>query len=268
MSLRCETRCRLLVLALLLALTPPVWASEPASCGEPMPDLAGSWAMIQFMPKVANLPLVGQATITAVVSLVVEIEQQSASLIMRDTYCHTEVLSSNWVLSSQVPDTVVASFDPPARTATLYETEEGWKLDQDWHLEIRGCTLAEPETEDLPVSADDPRVFDSDGDGHAGFTVPVRALGIIGGDTYVVQRLRYRTVGADVSVDRIEGPLDWSSEQIVVDASDAFLKTGFEEWNDPDPDVHRFFMVRLEEDAGCEEALSILEAALIAYDRP
>jgi len=233
-----------------------------------MPDLSGTWAMIQFMPSVANLPLVGRATITAVVAVVVEIEQQTASVTMRDTYCKTEVLSSNWILSTQVPEAAVASFDPPARTARLYECEQGWRLEQDWHMEIRGCVLSDPETEELPTSAEDPRIIDSDEDGHAGFTIPVRALGIIGGDTYVVQRLRYRTQDAVVSEDRIEGKLEWTSEQIVVDASDDFLRSGFEQWLDPDPDVHRFLMVRLDEGAGCEEALAVLDAAMVASQTP
>ena len=242
-----------------------VQATDDAPTADAIPDLSGTWAMVQFMPEVGNLPLVGESTVTAVVALVVDIEQTGTDLAFYDTYCHTEVLCSNWILKTEVPDLAVQSFDPPVRTGRIYETEDGWKLEQDWHLEIRGCTLEAPETEELPVSADDPRVFDSDGDGHPGFTIPVSALGIVGGDTYVVQRLRYRTADASVSADRIEGPLDWSSEQIVVGATNGFLMTGFEQWHDPDPDVHRFFMVRLEPEADCEAALAVLEETLVAF---
>lgn len=255
-----------LILATSLIL---VFASfAMATTDVPMPNLAGSWAMIQFMPEAGNLPLIGEATITALVCVFVRVEQAGEQLTMHDTYCKTEVLSSNWLLTSDVPDLAIASFDPPTRMGRLVYSDDGWRLEQDWHIEIRGAVLEEPETDELPTSVEDPRIIDSDGDGAPGFTIPVLALGIIGGDTYVVQRLRYRVIGTSVGEDRIEGPLDWTSEQNVVGATDGFLMTGFEQWHDPNPDVHRFFMVRLGEGSGCQDAVAVLEAIVLAQSEP
>lgn len=254
----------LLVMSAILA-----FSAAPGSHAAPEPpDLSGSWAMIQFMPEIANLPLIGEARITAIVALQVVVEQASGNLTMRDTYCKTEVVSSSPVLSTEVPPRVLTSFDPPERTAQLVWRDGAWTLEQDWHIEVRGAVLSNPDGDSLPSRADDDRIIDCDGDGHPGFTVPVCVLGMIQGETHVVQRLRYRCIGTHVTTDRVEGRLDWTSEQVVVGASDDFLMTGFRQWHDPSSDVHRFFMVRLPEDATCADAVAILEETLVAQADP
>jgi hypothetical protein len=223
------------------------------------PDLSGTWAMIQFMPEVANLPFVGEVTITPAVAVLVHVEQDGTLLTMRDTYCRTDVRSSRPILLSEVPEIVMTSLDPPPRTARLEATDDGWRLLQDQQIEVRGAILENPEADELPMHVFDPRIVDMDGDGHPGFTIPVSLFGIISGDTYVVQRLIFRIDGLVLDEDRIEGRIDWSSEQPVIGATDGLLMSDFEHWHDPDPAKHRFIMIRLADDAGCAEAIAILE---------
>jgi len=229
------------------------------------PDLSGTWAMIQFMPEVADLPFVGEVMITPIVSILVRVEQAGKLVTMHDTYCRTEVETSRPILVSEVPDAVVSSLAPPPRTARLEPTEDGWRLIQDWQIEVRGAVLENPETDELPAYIFDPRIVDMDGDGHPGFTIPVRLFEVVAGDTYVVQRLIFRIDGLVRDHDRIDGTIEWSSEQPVISATDALLMFAFEHWHDPDPTKHRFIMIRLADDAGCDAAIEILEEVLAEH---
>lgn len=251
------------VLSVVLLLSLPVLAAD-----ESLPDLSGTWAMIQFMPEVANLPFLGETFITAVVGVLVRIEQDGTAITMHDTYCSTKVLSDETLLSSEIPDLMIASLAPDARTAQLARAEEGWQILQDWHVEVRGAVFEDPHNDPLPVGPYDPRVVDMDGDGAPGFTVPVVALGLVEGDTHVVQRLRYRIIGHSVEPDRIEGVLEWTSEQTVLGATDIILMMPFEQWHHPDPAGHRFVMQRLDDDAPCDEVSEILEQLLPVPDNP
>jgi hypothetical protein len=242
--------------ALLLCV--PVFAEDP-------PDLSGTWAMIQFLPEIADLPFIGQVSITAVVGLLVHTEQEGTDLTFRDVYCRTEVLSDETILTSEVPDPVMASLDPAPRTARLEPTGGGWRLIQDPHIEIRGATFEDPWNEPLPRGPWDPRVIDSDSDGHPGFTVPVAAFSVVSGDTYVVQRLAFSITSDDVRADAFEGAIDWSSEQKVLGGTDVMLLMGFDQWHHPDPSRHRFVMRRLDDDATCDDVIRVLVEERDAY---
>lgn len=250
-----------LVLSVVLLLSAPVIAAE-----ESPPDLSGTWAMVQFMPEVADLPFLGETLITAVVGVLVRVEQDGDVITMHDTYCRTEVLSDETLLTSEITDSVISSLDPDARMARLEYSEGEWQLLQDWHVEIRGAVLENPDTDPLPVGPYDPRVVDMDRDGIPGFTVPVVALGLIAGDTHVIQRLRYRIISHSIEPNRMEGAIEWTSEQIVIGATDMILMMEFEQWHHPNPSAHRFVMQRLDDDAPCDEVNGILEQLLPAPD--
>ena len=251
------------VLSIVLLLSIPALAAD-----ESPPDLAGTWAMIQFMPEFANLPFLGETVITAAVGVLVRVVQDGSAITMHDTYCRTVVLSDETLLTSEITDAVIASLAPDARTARLERSEEGWKLVQDWHIEVRGAVLENPHTDPLPIGPYDPRVVDMDGDGIPGFTVPVVALGFIAGDTHVVQRLRYRIISHLIEPNRIEGAIEWTSEQKVISATDVVLTLPFKQWHDPDPTHHHFVMQRLADDAPCDDVIEILEQLLPVPDSP
>jgi len=258
---RLRRRTLIVGLALALGLAPlgVVLATELES-----PDLGGTWVTVLHYPEIGDIPFIGEISITAVVGVLSQVEQGGENVVLHDTYCRTEVLSSNPFLTTSVPESVMASLDPPPRTATFRRTWGAWVFEQDWHLEVRGAVLENPETDPLPISRFDDRVVDMDGDGNPGFTVPVSALNIVSGDTYVVQRLRYRLTGTLVSPNRIEGEVEWTSEQVVIDATDAFLMTTFEQWHDPEPSNHRFVMQRLPDHASCLQVNAFFESLLPA----
>lgn len=250
-----ESLVAALAVALLLPLAALAMEADP-------PDLSGTWATILFYPEIARIPFIGEISITAVVSVLSEVEQVGTDVTLFDTYCSTEVLTSSPILTTEIPDRVMDSLDPDPRTGELQRRDDEWHLVQDWHLEVRGAMLDDPENDPLPTSRFDSRLVDMDRDGHPGFTVPVSALGLVAGDTYVVQRLRYRLAGGILTSHRIEGAVEWTSEQVIVDATDAFLTTLFTQRHDPDPLNHRFVMLRLPDRASCEDVVVVFEGVL------
>jgi len=237
---------RLLHLGLLLIL----WVGV-SSFGA-LPDLAGTWAMVQVYPQTAILPFAGEVTRTSYVVQWVDIEQHDEALTMRDTYCLTLVDDGTPLVATQIPMAFMAALHPLPRTGTLREQDGTIAFVQQPYLEVRGAVLENAETDALPISPDDPRVFDQDEDGFPGMTVYVKILGIIEGKTYVVQRVRYELFGSVVSQDRVEGIITWSDEQTVLDATNPLLKIDTIGYPDPDPTKHVFIMVRMQEPLTCE----------------
>jgi len=189
-----------------------------------LPDIAGRWAMVQVYRQTAVLPFAGEVPRTSYVVQLVEVEQDGATLTMRDVYCLTYVDEGKPLVNTEIPALFMAALRPLPRTATLSEDGDEIVFAQPPYLEVRGAVLENAQADELPTDPDDPRVFDQDGDGHPGMTVSVKILGIIEWQTFVVQRVRYSLRGTVVGPDRVEGRIEWSDEQTVLEATNALLK--------------------------------------------
>lgn len=216
------------------------------------PDLSGSWIMLQIYPRIAELPVVGESRQTSFVVQRVDIQQEGLSLIMTDQYCFTVIEESSPLASTEIPEAFMSSLIPGRRVATLEDQDGTIAFEQPRYTEIRGATLTEPETEDLPTEPEDPRVIDQDGDGFPGMTVNVNIFGLFQAQIYVVQRVQYALSGTVLSGDRIEGLIQWQDEQNTLAATSPLLLAAAESAQDPDPTQHRFVMLRAQEEWTCE----------------
>ena len=226
------------------------------------PDLSGRWAMVQVMPAISSLPIFGDVELTTISTALVDVEQQGTCLVLHDVYCFTDVQMNPPVVETRVPDRFIASLHPAPRAASLQETDGEWAFLQPFVTEVRGAVLADPEHDPLPRDASDPRVVDQDGDGQPGLTVSVAVAGLVAGDTYVVQRLRFALAGRIVDPDTIVGSIDWSSEQNVLAASDALLQIPTAYRPHPDAARHAFVMRRVDDEWTCETTRERLPSLL------
>ena len=247
-------------LALLVCLV-----FSPLATGE-VPILDGRWAMVQVYPQIALLPIAGEVTRSSMVAQFVEVEQNGAMLTMRDAYCFTIVDDGTPLVETVIPDAFMASLMPEPRTAILVEQTASVRFESSTYTEVRGVILDDPAFDPLPDGPEDPRVVDQDGDGNPGMTVRVSILGLIGGETYVVQRVSYRLSGVVIGPDRIEGTIDWSDEQVVLGATSPLLEADTIGALDPDPEAHRFVMVRVDETWTCEALRESLEQILGEFE--
>jgi hypothetical protein len=251
-----------LAAGLLLLFAPIAPATEGDAPALVLPDLSGRWAMVEVMPAIASLPFVGDVELTTIVTALVDIEQDGTSLVLRDVYCFVDVQMNPPVVESRVPERFMQALRPAPRTAELRMSGAGWRFVQPPVVEVRGASLVDPERDPLPLDAFDSRVFDQDGDGHPGLTIPVTVAGLVVGDTYVVQRLRTALSGWVIDSNTIVGSIDWSSEQSVLAASDALLTLSYSYRLHPDAARHAFVMRRVDLEWTCDTTRERLPSLL------
>ena len=228
---------------------------------------------MQKLVATADLPFIGEIVLLTTVGLLSEITQSGSQLTLQDGYCFTDVEMSTDLFLTDIPDATVQSIHPPTRFAELRVEGEEILLVQDWHTEVRGAVLDDPVNDDLPSYRSDPRVIDMDEDGQIGMTIPAEIVGMFGGDTYAVQRFRYRLEGRLVDPETILGTVEWTTEQVILWATDALLMMPYTQSIDQDPTVHRFVMRRMDERSSCEalreqgeSLLKLLDTADLSSD--
>jgi len=217
-----------------------------------IPDLNGTWVMVQVYPRIAVLPLVGESSQTSYVVQRVSIEQDDDLLTMTDSYCFTVIEDTSLLATTEIPAAFMAALRPAPREATLSDQDGEITFIQQRYTEVRGATLDDDVTDKLPIEPDDSRVLDQDEDGFPGMTVNVNILGFIEAQIYVIQRVKYALSGIVISSDRIEGVIEWSDEQVVLAATNPLLMADSTGYPDPDPSRHIFAMIRAQEAWTCE----------------
>jgi hypothetical protein len=256
---RCRT-ARLSVAWVIAAFLAGCLVCVPQARGSEELDFSGAWAEIQVMSEFARLPLVGEAARTSTVVLRVTIEQTGSSLILRETFCATEIDNGSAIAATSIPRAFLSSLGELVVEASIDASTSPARFVQPWTTEVRGARLEDPERDPLPTQADDPRVVDQDGDGKPGLTVRVSALGIFRGDVYVVQRVRTRLAGAVVSPDRIEGLIEWTTEQVTLGATNALFLGNLPSRPDPFPEHSFFILQRVDATWACEDILAHRDA--------
>ena len=243
-------------LGVLLLLAATIAVSDAQDPPAVPPDLSGTWAEMQLLSEYASLPLVGEVLRTSTTILRVTIEQTGSVLAQRWTYCATEIDNGSAIASTVIPDAFLVSLGESAADATLDASHSPARFVQPWTTEVRGARLNDPERDSLPTRADDARVVDQDGDGKPGLTVRVSALGIISGEVYVVQRVRTRLVGTLVLLDRIEGLVEWSTEQVTLGATSFLFLSDLPSRPDPIAGNSSFVIQRVDPSWECADILA------------
>lgn len=217
------------------------------------PDLTGTWAVMQVTSDLVVYPFVGQRTRTTTLVLLVAMEQRGREVRLRETHCLADIDDGTGVVVTQITEAFLRSLGVAEQAATLEPTASGWRFVLPWGTALHGARLADPARDPLPTSADDPRVFDQDGDGKPGITVPVRILGLISGEVYAVQRITKLLEGVVVSPNLIRGLITWTNEQVTIGASNPFLKTDAQAQVDPVRERSYFVAVRVSPGTTCED---------------
>jgi hypothetical protein len=217
-----------------------------ATAGEPdvPPEagLSGTWAQLKVLSDSVTFPLVGELARTSTLLQRVTIAQLGDSLSLAAAYCSSD-FDNGPALTTVVDQAFVSALGVVTAEASVSASGSATRFTQPPSTELHGVRLENPETDPLPTSADDPRVFDQDGDGKPGITVHACAFGAITGDVYVVERLCTRLEGQVVSPDRIEGRIVGTVEQVILGATNALFLGSI--LSRPDPvSAHSYFILQ------------------------
>ncbi len=217
---------------------------DGAEAGEPPLTPDGTWllwAETSTCVGIGNLGIHGLTEAVGTVELTMD-----ADGVVRHAFrkCHVEqtpVLG----MATTIPDAIPRSLPLRSYVGLLDDTAVGSAYQSRLDIELWAVHLDDPNRDSLPTTADDPRVFDQDGDGKPGVTL---VLGDATCEMYVVQRGKMKWSGLVVSATRIEGGGSSTSEQVVLSSTGGFCATGHRTWF-PQDDA-RFVLVRVDGEHG------------------
>ncbi len=191
-------------------------------------DLTGTFAQLspaRIRMRAATL-VPNPQCVVAPAYIKVELVQTGADIDATFTTCFVTlapVKSIAGTVTEEAPPAFVGAIPPVHAHFTLEDVALGAVFDPPASVVVSGAALADPGTDALPTSADDPRVRDSDGDGAPGVTIH----NSLAGDQNITFRNTGDTRGRVESGNRIvgdsAGDLSALPESSVLGAGDAFL---------------------------------------------
>lgn len=218
----------------------------PDSGDEPeVVDLEGSWVKLIVTSSFTETLMGGEEESLTVSVQRVDVDQDGQDVTLNTEACSVEILEESDLASTTIPESFVKSLEPEQRPAQIADG----RFQVPENVQVRGVEFEDgqdPKTEPLPDDADDPRVFDQNGDGNPGMTVEVDA-GIVSGEIYVAQRVIDSMEADQVDDDEIVGIVDWQQDQEILGASDDTLLMAEPQTRpNPDEEASYFHMIRLD----------------------
>lgn len=203
-----------------------------------------------IMASISRLPLFGTSKSASRSISLVEIRDGGGELIQTHEVCDFRVLDDSAMIKMIFPDKFVAALDKHSYTIQVEKDAQGWRYRADLGIERIGYRPGAGDAQ-LPTDADDPSVYDWDGDGKPGATLKLSVPLLPDGELYVVQRGHSVLNGRITQPGRIEGAIDVRSfEHRVLGARPGFLNKSPE--IKPDPKESRFSITPVAPGSTCE----------------
>lgn len=179
-------------------------------------DLTGTWVARLVGGQVVSAPTLVPFHIQSVFYLLYDVRQDGSLVSIAGRYCdRTEVDPPGAMVPVIIPAAWAHTEKPVQRSGSFAVGAGGFPvLTLLPSIEIAGAKLASP-SDPLPTGPTDPRVFDEDGDGNPGITVVLNGTAF-SGSVFSAQRQTTSATAIVVAADRIEGKLDFASEQKVL----------------------------------------------------
>jgi len=234
---------------------------------------AGTFAMKMQVTTQTDLPVIGTVTGGGDTYLLVTrtYDETAQTYAQSNQVCGGLIRSetSESTLPSESWQSVTAQ-EP--RTTTIRDVDGFFEIDH--HLELWGlANMSDPYEDALP--ADDQEatqpphsdhVVDMDDDGNPGMTIHVE--GLVSGDFYFVQRKISDLSGVLQGPDRAVGLHTSSFEQTILGASQGPVQQGYPQRQHPDPLQSWFEELRVDDGAGCDTVMQMVEDETLSRFRP
>ncbi len=171
-----------------------------AAVAHAAPELEGTWRLEWVAVNQVRIPILGNTLVsTRQVSLGKVRRLPDGSYQQTHQACEISATSDSSFTSTQFPPGFLRALPAKTYLLTMSPTANGWTLQADTGPLAIGWRGDGP----MPVTAEDPAVFDWDDDGAPGGTVTVRAPLFGSVDVYVVQHSRGQFEGAVTEVDGV-----------------------------------------------------------------
>ncbi|HUT79010.1 MAG TPA: hypothetical protein VM285_15030 [Polyangia bacterium] len=251
---------------------------------DPTASLAGTWGMLLDVSVLqGGLPILGSSPVESRNWYLVEATPDGdGGLVTSERLCAVQLIPETWVNHPVVPPAFVEHVAPLERRIGVGDGSHDTAWVSDRVCEVRGARLCDPAVDPLPgpdqgadgaAGCDEPcdgAACDQDEDGMPGMTTWL--TGFYNCAVHATHRWCSRLEGVAKDEDAISGLVTGlASEQVVLGSSSTFCQTG-STVAVPDPCAARqyFEMVRLPENAACEDVLALTgcdeDAAACAAD--
>lgn len=219
-------------------------------------ELSGVWAL-----RIADEELVTSETLSTTETVTI---YTLARVVLAHRDVEVDVETQICAINS-TPFSNFTTIHPPAAIASLPIDQNNAKLstlsigasfDAERRVELMGWrSMLDPVLDQLPETADDPRVIDGDNDQFPGVTLEV--TGLVSGEISVASRVIVTLHGTVIDGDRIEGRAETTRARNILDATNDLLLGAVTFSRSPRAAGSYFVLVRLPPDIqpNCESLI-------------
>lgn len=243
------------IFTLAIAVVP-----RPGHADSAPPAIDGVWAMRLVTTAVSRVPVIGRLQTESRYYARGTLTEHDGTLSLTMQPCRVTTDRTAGARPVIGPK-LLAVMGPPHRTGS----RTGDRVTFGRAVDVLGAKLDDEWNDPLPTSADDATVLDEDRDGKPGVTVGIR--GIIDGEVYVAQR-SWNSLTGVITPDgtRIDGTIQWHTEQSLLGASSVFLKVNPRAERHPSEKNHHFSMVKVSPSTTCAALAARGDAPFQAQD--
>jgi hypothetical protein len=214
------------------------------------PLIPGNYRLEMILASITRIPFFGSSKSASKSVSLVEIRKDGTALIQSHQVCDFRVLEDSAMIKMVFPDKFIAALARHTYPIEMKQDAQGWRYRADLGVERIGYKAVAGDTR-LPISIDDPAVYDWDDDGQPGATLKLSVPLLPDGELYVVQRGHSVLNGRISQPGKIDGGIEIRGfEQRVLGASPSFLNRSPE--IEPDPKASRFSLTAISPGSSCE----------------
>lgn len=212
-------------------------------------DLVGTWRMELNLVTDAKVPVLGNSPVLSKRVNIATIEWVDGALVQTHTACSVTAVTERAIGKPKIPQTFVDALADKTYPVELTVQDGQLHYAVDLRTEAVGYDAGEPLP--VPTLPEDPRVVDTDEDGHPGVTIQVYAPLFGDVDIYIVQYSQTWLSGTVRNQNRISGSAEvkFLTQNIVGASNSLFVrKTDLAS----DNSRSNFRLKRLPDGATCE----------------
>lgn len=255
------------LLALATACTPKPWPASPlykppendpswespASREEAIEALQGHYAHYSIVAYITQTPAGPMRTFIITYGFT-DFIREGDDLVEQDRFCRAEYIA-NQPFTTQFDDAATQAIQPRTAVVDVYREGDEWKVYRPATPTLIGIA-GDPE-QPLTTDQNDPGIQDDDGDGKPGVTVYLMIYGFIEAEIYIARREIFQNYFSLYSDGSLRGTVVDTSEQLVIDATRAYLNQSNNPPQYDDPGLNPILLIPVADDFdSCEELMA------------
>lgn len=236
---------------------PPGW-SPPGSLGGALAALKGHYAhydIVAYEGETQN----GTMRTFIISYGFTDFIRLGNKLVEHDRFCHAEHKINEKIVKSWFNDAATQAIKPRVAVVDVYMDNGNLKIWRPATPALIGIS-GDP---DQPLSMDpnDPKIVDSDGDGHPGVTVDMKLGGMVKAQIYIARREVFQSDLTLYADGTLFGQVVDDSEQLVIDATMDMLRQQNNPGQYDDPGLSPILLVPIPSDLDtCQELMDNRDA--------